>query len=311
MPVRRPISHLTRWLGSGLMVWLAWLLLFTSPVQAQALQPIPELSARVIDQTGVLDASARQQISDALTRMETQRGSQMVVLLVPTTQPEDIAAYAWRVADHWKLGRRDVGDGLLLVVAMQDRKMRIEVARALEGAVPDLMAKRVIDEVLQPAFAQGQFGRGLLASVQAIDQLIAGEGLPPPQPRTSNPSSEFGQDWLFVLVAAVLFGRALAAMLGQLWGGLGGMGLMMFIGWSVSQSWLVAILAGVVGLLSAWVAGLSQRQLLGGAASGYSGGDFHGSSHGGFGTRSGRSSGGGFGSGGGGSFGGGGASGGW
>jgi uncharacterized protein len=285
------------------------LALFGTKVQAQALQAVPLLSARVIDQTGVLDESARQQIATALAQLEAQRGSQMVVLVVPTTQPEDIAAYAWRVADSWKIGRREVGDGVLLVVALQDRKMRLEVARALEGAIPDLMAKRVIDEVLKPAFVQGQFGAGLLASVQAVDQLIAGEELPPPTPQVNESADT--QGLLFALFGAVLFGRGLASMLGRIWGGLAAFGLMFALGWSIGNRWWLGAIAGAVGLLAAWAPARASSQTLGGPLSGHSGWSGQGSS-GGFGARRGGfSSGSGMRSGGGGSFGGGGASGGW
>ena len=112
---------------------------------AQPVQPVPALTARVIDQTGTLDASQRAALEAKLAALEKAKGSQVVVLMVPTTAPEDIASYANRVGNAWKIGRRDVGDGVLLLVAKNDRKMRIEVAKTLEGAIPDVLAARIID----------------------------------------------------------------------------------------------------------------------------------------------------------------------
>jgi uncharacterized protein len=114
--------------------------------------PVPALTARVIDQTGTLDAIQRKGLDDKLAAFEQKKGSQIVVLMVPTTQPEDIASYANRVGNAWKIGRKDVGDGILVIVAKDDRKMRIEVAKTLEGAVPDLAAKQIIDEAMKPRF---------------------------------------------------------------------------------------------------------------------------------------------------------------
>ncbi|MFZ2297051.1 MAG: TPM domain-containing protein, partial [Aquabacterium sp.] len=142
---------------------------------------VPALSARVIDQTGALTPEQVRALTDKLQALETQRGSQVVILMVPTTQPEDIAAYAQRVGDTWKIGRREVGDGLLVIVALQDRRMRIEVAKTLEGAIPDLMASRIIERTLKPAFQAGAYADGLSTAIDQIDKLIAGEGLPEPE----------------------------------------------------------------------------------------------------------------------------------
>ena len=139
---------MTLWLkrfGALLLLTLATL------AGAQDVLTVPPLSGRVIDQTATLDAAQLQTLSARLEALETRRGSQVVVLIVPSTAPEDIASYAQRVADSWKIGRREVGDGLLVVVAKTDRQLRIEVAKALEGAVPDLAARRVIDEYITPA----------------------------------------------------------------------------------------------------------------------------------------------------------------
>ena len=145
---------------------------------AQGLLPVPALDARVIDQTGTLSAAQREALEAKLKAFEEQKGSQIVMLMVPTTQPEDIASYANRVGNAWKIGRKEVGDGILVVVAKNDRKMRIEVAKTLEGAVPDIAAAHIIDDAMKPRFRQNDFAGGLDA---AADQLIArvkGEALP-------------------------------------------------------------------------------------------------------------------------------------
>ena len=160
---------------------------FTAPAHAQAVQPVPPLSARVIDRSDTLGAQQLQALERKLASFEAERGSQIVVLLVPTTAPEDIAAYAFRVADAWKIGRRDVGDGVLLVVATQDRRIRNEVARALEGAIPDLAAWRIIDDIIAPAFRQGGYAQGIDAGVEALFALIRGEELPLPARSVSAP----------------------------------------------------------------------------------------------------------------------------
>ncbi len=141
------------WMQGCLLVMLTLLTLWA---QAQNLQPIPALTAHVIDTTGTLGAG-RESIEDKLGAFERAKGSQIVVLMVPTTQPEDIASYANRVANTWKIGRKGVGDGLLLIVAKDDRKLRIEVAKTLEGAIPDLAAKQIIDDAISPRFRAGDY----------------------------------------------------------------------------------------------------------------------------------------------------------
>jgi len=140
---------------------------------------VPPLTGHVIDQTGTLSAADTQALEGQLVALEKARGSQVVVLMVPTTAPEDIAAYANRVGNQWKIGRRDVGDGVLVLVAKNDRKMRIEVAKSLEGAIPDIAAARIIDGAMKPRFQQGDFAGGLSAAVTQIGARIAGEALPP------------------------------------------------------------------------------------------------------------------------------------
>jgi uncharacterized protein len=264
---------------------------------------VPALSARVIDQTGALTPEQVRALTDKLQALETQRGSQVVILMVPTTQPEDIAAYAQRVGDTWKIGRREVGDGLLVIVALQDRRMRIEVAKTLEGAIPDLMASRIIERTLKPAFQAGAYADGLSTAIDQIDKLIAGEGLPEPEVGQGERTQGFDLNHLLVfglMGVPVLFG-VLSAILGRKAGALGtglvGGGLAWWLTASIFLGVVGAVLA-ILFALSIGTGGRGGRGGWGGPPGGFGGGGFGGG-------------GGGFSSGGGGNFGGGGASGRW
>jgi len=315
--MRQPITARSAW-RIGLLLVIGWLLaMAVGGARAQDVLPVPPLSARVIDQTGTLTPAQSQALSSKLEALEAQRGSQLVVLLVPTTQPEDIAAYAQRVADAWKIGRRDVGDGLLVVVAKNDRKVRIEVAKTLEGAIPDLAAKRVIDAQITPAFRAGDFAGGLNAAVDALGARIAGEGLPEPAPRGSGQGLLQGFDLeslaLFVFIAVPIVGAVLKGIFGRKLGTLLTGGAVGGLGWWLTTSLLVAAGAGLVAMFLVGVMGLGGSP---GARTGRRGGPviWGGGDGGGWGSGRGGgwgSGGGGFGSGGGGDFGGGGASGGW
>jgi uncharacterized protein len=156
----------------ALALWL-----FAAMANAQGVLPVPPLTARVIDQTGTLDAIQRKALDDRLADFERTKGTQMVFLLVPTTQPEDIASYANRVGNTWKIGRQGVGDSVLLVVAKDDRKVRIEVAKTLEGAIPDLAARQIIDEAITPRFRAGDFIGGLSLAADRLQARVQGEAL--------------------------------------------------------------------------------------------------------------------------------------
>lgn len=296
-----------------LLALVTWLLLAAGGVRAQDVLPVPPLSGRVIDQTGTLTAAQSQALTAKLAALETQRGSQLVLLLVPTTLPEDIASYAQRVADTWKIGRRDVGDGLLIVVAKNDRKVRIEVAKTLEGAIPDLAAQRIISEQISPAFKAGDFAGGLNAAVDKLSARIAGEGLAEPAPRANNGGGGLMQGFdlqdlaLFLFVGVPVLGAVLTGMFGRKFGSLLTGGAVGGLGWWLSASVLIGAGAGLVALFLVGVMGL------GASRGGRSGGGpvIWGGGGGGGGGWSSGGGGGGFSSGGGGDFGGGGASGGW
>lgn len=300
-----------------------WLLLtlcaatvgLAGPARGQDVQPVPALTGRVIDQSGTLSPDQREALEAKLAAEERERGTQIVVLLVPTTAPEDIAAYAQRVADQWKIGRREIGDGLLIVVARNDRRIRIEVAKTLEGAIPDLAAKRIIDGVITPAFRNGDFAGGLQAGTDQLIARVHGESLPLPQ---AGDRSQDGTQWedlaVFLFVGVPIFGAVLSAMLGRKLGSVATGGLAGAMGWWFTASAPVAMGAAVVGLLLVLVLGVGAgRRAVGSPglrrSGGRSGGPViwgGGDSGGGWG-----SGGGGFSSGGGGDFGGGGASGDW
>ena len=274
---------------------------------AQDPLPVPALSGRLIDQTATLSAAEQQALSDQLAAIEASRGAQVVVLMVPSTQPEDIAAYAQRVADSWKIGRRDVGDGVLVVVAKNDRRVRIEVAKALEGAIPDLAASRIIGEAITPAFKAGDFAGGLRAGIERIDARIAGEGLPAPATAARHADGG-GFDWqdlaIFLFVGAPVAGAVLTAVFGRKLGALATGGVVGGVGWWLTASLLVGGMAAVLALVLVGVMGVGSR-----SGVGRGGGPVIWGGHGG-GFGGGRG-GGGFSSGGGGDFGGGGASGSW
>lgn len=288
----------------GLLI--AFLALCALAAPAQGVLPVPALSARVIDQTGTLDAAQLAALDARLGALESAKGSQVVVLVVPTTQPEDIASYANRVANAWKIGRRAVGDGVLLVVAKDDRALRIEVAKTLEGAIPDLAARRIIDGAITPAFKQGDFAGGLQAGVAQIAALVSGEALPEPEKHARQGLSIQLDDieglLVFIVFALPMGAGILRSILGRKLGAVAtgaGVGALAFV---FGASILIAVVAAVLALLFALLSGVSVP--LGGA--GQRSGRF-----GGWGGGGGGFGGGGFSSGGGGDFGGGGASGRW
>ena len=288
---------------------------------AQQLQPVPPLTARVIDTSGTLQPAQIAALDAKLAALEQDKGAQVVLLLVPTTAPEDIAAYANRVGNSWKIGRKAVGDGLIVLVAVQDRRMRIEVAKTLEGAVPDIAASHIIDEAMAPHFPQGDYPGGLAAANDKRGARTRGEPLPPvtpPQGRGAKAGGDFGVGLfelavlLFILVPVInafargIFGRKLGALVT----GAGVGGLAFVVTASVALAVIAGIMALVFALFSSVVSALPQSRAGGRGgpvilppSGGWGGGG--GGFGGGFGG------GGGFSSGGGGDFGGGGASGGW
>lgn len=302
-------GQLAQWPGrliSGLLLTL-WLSFASLTAWAQDVQPVPTLTAHVMDSTGTLNAAQREALEAKLTAFEKARGAQLVVLMVPTTQPEDIAAYAQRVGDSWKIGRKSIGDGLLLVVAKTDRTVRIETTKTLEGPIPDLAASRIIENAITPRFKQGDFSGGLNAGTDQIMALISGENLPMPTQGTANAgNSEGGFDWttlaVFLFFAVPVGGRVLSSVLGRKLGSVATGGAVGVLAWLFSSSLLIGAIAALAGMVFALMSGLGGMRRGGGSSGWGGGGGFGGGGFGG---------GGGFSSGGGGNFGGGGASGSW
>lgn len=301
------VLRLWRWALLWLMTALA------VPVLAQGVQPVPALTARVMDQTGTLAAGDVAALEAQLQAFEQRRGTQIVVLVVRSTAPEDIADYTQRLGDAWKIGRRDVGDGLLFVVALDDRRLRIAPAKTLEGAIPDVMAKRIIDQVVTPAFRRGDIAGGIRGGLEHLQARIEGEALPLPEVGSGRPSPGGGIDWfeigLLFLFAVPLISAVLRGILGNRLGALAAGGVSGFLVWTLSGLLWLAIMAGLVGLFMSLFVQQLPLQSGGRRGGGHWGGGSSGSWGGGGGGWS--SGGGGFSSGGGGDFGGGGASGDW
>jgi uncharacterized protein len=295
-----------RALGVG-MLWLVWVAL----AWAQAVLPVPELRSRVIDQTGTLDAAQQAALESRLATFEARRGTQIVVVLVPTTQPEDIADYTQRLGDAWKIGRQDVGDGVLFVVAKNDRRVRIATSKTLEGAIPDLVARRIIEQAVTPALRRNDFAGGIEAGIDQIMARVSGENLPLPEAGSAPEDAGFApMDLLIFLVFAVpMFSAVLRSLFGNKLGTLLTGASAGAIAWVLTAVVWIAVGAGLLAMLAALFFQMlpsmpsSGRGRRGGD---WGGGGFGGGSHGG-----GWSGGGGFSSGGGGNFGGGGASGSW
>jgi uncharacterized protein len=264
---------------------------------------VPPLTARVTDLTNTLGPSERAALEQKLEAFEKRKGSQIAVLVVPTTGPEEIEQYSIRVVDAWKLGRKGVDDGALLLVAKDDRRLRIEVGRGLEGVVPDIAAKRIVADTITPRFRSGDFYGGIDAGVTQLIGLVDGEPLPEPKQEWSRePGADIGNIFPILLFGAIIVGGFLRRVVGRFPGACVTGGLIGFVTWTLVGIMAVGVMAGVVAFFVTLVGLASGPRWSNGRRGGYGpmGGGWGG---GGFG-------GGGF-SGGGGGFSGGGASGRW
>lgn len=274
-------------LGWGRYVLSLWLAVWSLGALGEV--PVPALQARVTDLTNTLSAAQQATLEQSLAAFEAKKGSQIAILLVPTTQPESIEQFSLRVVESWKLGRKGADDGVLVLVAKHDRSLRIEVGYGLEGAVPDAVAKRIVSEIITPQFKQGRYYDGLQAGTERLAAVIDGEPLPPPTKKDGG--NEPGDWWGMVFIAAVFGGGVLRAIFGALLGALIAAAIAGGVVWIMLGTLSFAALAAFIVFIIT---------LVGGASGARSGGGWSGSNSGG----------GGF-SGGGGSFGGGGASGRW
>ena len=295
-------------LGAGLLLLFGFALASADVAGEVA---VPPVTSRVTDLTGTLSGAAVAGIEAKLKDLEAKKGSQVAVLIVPTTQPEEIEQYGIRVAEAWKLGRKGVDDGVILLVAKDDRRVRIEVGQRLEGALPDAIANRIVTETITPHFKQGDFDGGVEAGVNQIISVINGEPLPAPDKKWERHSG-LGNLLPVLLIVVFVAGGVLRAMFGRLFGSIATGGLAGGIVWLLSHLIPIGIGAGLLAFLfamltggsrSGWTSGGGFGGGLGGGLGGFGGG-FGGGGRGGFGG------GGGF-SGGGGGFSGGGASGSW
>jgi uncharacterized protein len=282
---------------------LAFMLCWTfagAMVVARADVAVPPLTGRVVDLTGTLAADQAAALEQKLKAFEDRKGSQVAVLIVPTTQPETIEQYSLRVVEQWKLGRKKVDDGVLLIVAKNDRKLRIEVGYGLEGALNDATSKRIIDEIITPKFRSGDFAGGISDGADRIMKVIDGEPLPPPKPEGEVPDlSAIGEYFPFLFIVVLVGGGIFRAIFGRLLGSIiAGGGVAAFI-WFFLGALSIAAVGGLIAFFITLIGDALVSS--GGGRGGYGGGFSSGGSS---------SSGGGF-SGGGGSFGGGGASGSW
>lgn len=289
--------------------WRKWCLtglLLLVPSMALAQQvAVPPLAGPVIDLTATLGPDEQAALSQRLADYARSKGSQVQVLIVPTTQPEEIEQYSIRVADVWKLGRAKIDDGVILVIAKNDHRMRIEVGRGLEGAIPDIYAKRIIADVITPLFRAGRYADGIDAGVTAILKLIDGEALPAvqQQPKARVHHIDLGLI-LFAVFIGSIFASGIRRVAGSAAGAVSGLGLGGVLGFLIGGGLIWALIAGI----GAVVFGFAQRGGGLGGGGGWSTGGFGGGWSGG--SSFGDGGGGGW-SGGGGGFGGGGASGSW
>jgi uncharacterized protein len=301
--------------GTASRWWALAALAFCSVLFAQALQPVPKLESRVTDLTGTLTAAQQAAIEEKLAAFEARKGSQLALLIVPTTAPEAIEQFSIRVVDQWKLGRKQAGgkrvdDGALLLVAKNDRRIRIEVGYGLEGALTDATSRRIIAETITPLFRQGDFYGGINAGLDQIIRVIDGEPLPAPDSRSRGGVQGVLNLLPFLLVAIFIGSFIFRGILGRGGGALATGGATGILATLLSHTLALGVVAGLVAFAFALMSGFSggnrwssgpTRGGWGGFGGGLGGGSFGGGGFGG---------GGGF-SGGGGGFGGGGASGGW
>jgi uncharacterized protein len=271
---------------------------------------VPPLSGRVVDQTGTLSSSDVASLTQTIRNFELRKGSQVAVLIVPTTAPETIEQYSLRVAEAWKIGRKKIDDGALLVVAKDDRKLRIEVGYGLEGALTDVTSKRIIDEIITPRFRSGDFAGGISAGIDRIIRVIDGESLPGPEPRQRQSSgvlSHIDPFNPFVIFGVFVVGTVLRTTLGRLMGSIATGGIVGVLAWLIAGSLAASIIAAMIGFVITMFAETPTSSTGRGGGRGWSGGG----SYSGGGSSSSSSSDSGSSGGGGGSFGGGGASGSW
>ena len=252
----------------ALAIMLCW------SVVAWAQVPVPPLAGRVTDQTATLTGEQKSALEQTLRSFEARKGSQVVVLIVPTTSPETIEQYALRVAEQWKPGRKNVDDGAILVVAKDDRTLRIEVGYGLEGALTDAASKRIISEIVVPRFRQGDFYGGISAGVDRMLRVIDGEPLPNPEEGRPAGTRGMGSILPVMMVLALVAGGVLRTVLGRFPAALVTGGAVSAVAWMLAGAISVALIAGGVAFLFTLLGGGMGGRGLG--IGGFRGGGFGG-----------------------------------
>ena len=223
----------------------------SSALTQPKLESVPTLQARVTDLTGTLNSEQRASLDQQLRTLEERKGAQLAVLIVSTTQPDSIEQYGLSVVEQWKLGRRKIDDGVLLLIAKEDRLVRIEVGYGLEGVLSDLATNRIINEQIKPRFRQGDFAGGIEAGVNQIAKQIESEPLAAPNEKKANFDQDFSQAWPGLLVVALVFGRILQRMIGRLPSAVVVGGIFGIIAWLAISSLVWALIAALVGFFMA------------------------------------------------------------
>jgi uncharacterized protein len=237
------------WPGGLAARWSLLALLYAAACGAQSLQPVPKFDARVVDITGTLTAAQQSMLEEKLQEFEARKGSQLAVLIVPTTRPEEIAQYAVRVWDQWKLGRKGIDDGVLLVIAKNDRAMWIATGRGLEGALTDITTSRIISETITPLFREGDFYGGINAGIERLMRVIDGEPLPAPDQGWQGRPQGLGS-WLPFLFMALFMGAPLLrALFGRAFGSILTGALTGAVLYLAGQALVIAVLVGCVVLI--------------------------------------------------------------
>lgn len=234
---------------NALLKWFAALafgILLAAPPGVRAQVAVPPLTARVTDETGTLTREQILGLDDKLAQFEARKGTQIAVLIVPTTEPETIEQYSLRVVEQWKLGRKAVDDGALLIVAKNDRTLRIEVGYGLEGALNDAISSRIIWETIVPRFRQGDFYGGIAAGLDQMIGVANGEALPPPSTRAQRDPNGLWRLAPVLLMLAVALGGVLRAVFGRLPGAVIAGGGAALVAWLLAAGALAAMAAGVI-----------------------------------------------------------------
>ena len=259
--------------GAGLALTLG----FSGLASAQV--AVPPLAGHVTDLTATLTPAQKESLEQTLAAFEARKGSQLAVLLLPTTAPEGIDQYALRVAEQWKIGRAKVDDGAILVVAKDDRTLRLEVGYGLEGALSDIVSKRIISDTIVPRFKQGDYYGGIDAGVAQIIRVVDGEALPAPASQRTQGPDDLRQMFPFLLIVVLVVGGVLRNTIGKLAGSVVTGALVGVLAWLLLGAVLLAVLAGLVATVVTLLGGgavLRGIGGMGGGRGGFGGGGFRG-----------------------------------